>query len=280
MGGQTNAINSSGQTNGKKATVSFPRLFLSHPHLLRSVTAGFSQSLAWLGWDAPSLPDAVGGSGREVIVFFFLVASSSGSTSVDDDSDDGRAAGKRREETTLLASGFDRRRQKGVARDATRRESAGGASEVVLGRKKEGGGRFVFFPFELFDSSRGSWRSPVVNFSSFFCNSLDSRLSESQGARKGLSRRAPVHNSQLSPFLFRARVRTSTCARQRAPLPRCASRRALEKRAVKKRTRISMGGASQRRGVPSLLAFFLLVAALFCSSLLAVDARRHRQLSR
>ena len=103
MGGQTNAINSSGQTNGKKATVSFPRLFLSHPHLLRSVTAGFSQSLAWLGWDAPSLPDAVGGSGREVIVFFFLVASSSGSTSVDDDSDDGRAAGKRREETTLLA---------------------------------------------------------------------------------------------------------------------------------------------------------------------------------
>ena len=39
-------------------------------------------------------------------------------------------------------------------------------------------------------------------------------------------------------------------------------------------------GASQRPSSPSLLAFFLLVAVLFCSSLLAVDARRHRHLSR
>ena len=148
MGGQTNAINSSGQTNGKKATVSFPRLFLSHPHLLRSVTAGFSQSLAWLGWDAPSLPDAVGGSGREVIVFFFLVASSSGSTSVDDDSDDGRAAGKRREETTLLASGFDRRRQKGVARDAER--ECWGRQRSGSRKEKRGGGKFCFFSLSSF----------------------------------------------------------------------------------------------------------------------------------
>ena len=110
------------------------------------MTAGFSQSLAWLGWDAPSLPDAVGGSGREeVIVFFFFFLVASGSTSVDDDG--GRAAlGK--EETTLLASGFDRRRQKGVARSDATRRSAWGASEVVLGRKKGEKNFFVFFfPF-------------------------------------------------------------------------------------------------------------------------------------
>lgn len=129
---KTNAINS------KEPFCPFPRplLFLFFPHLLRSVTAGFSQSLVWLGWDAPSLPHAVGGSGREEVIAFFFFLVASGSTSVDDDG--GRAAATlRKEETTLLASGFDRRRQKGVARSDATRRSAGGASEVVLERKEE-----------------------------------------------------------------------------------------------------------------------------------------------
>lgn len=136
--GKTNAINST-----KEKPFFFPApssLVDSSSHLLRSVTEGFSQSLAWLGWDAPSSPDAVGGSGREAI-FFFSVASASGSTPADDD---GRApAGG--EKITLLASGFDGRRQKGVARDAMRRESAGGASEVGLGRKKKKTKKLSFF---------------------------------------------------------------------------------------------------------------------------------------
>jgi hypothetical protein len=137
--GKTNAINST-----KEKPFFFPApssLVDSSSHLLRSVTEGFSQSLAWLGWDAPSSPDAVGGSGREAIFFFFSVASASGSTPADDD---GRApAGG--EKITLLASGFDGRRQKGVARDAMRRESAGGASEVGLGRKKKKTKKLSFF---------------------------------------------------------------------------------------------------------------------------------------
>ena len=185
----------------KKPPCPFPAPPLSSalPHLLRSVTAGFSQSLAWLGWDAPSLPDAVGGNGREVIFVFFLVAS--GSTSVDDD-DDGRAAAaaaKGEEETTLLASGFDTvRRQKGVARDATRRESAGGASEVVLGRKKRK--TFVFF-LSTFDFRR-SWEIACGPF--FFLPFARLKVGV-PGCAKAF-RGAPVH-SRFCP-LFRVSVRT------------------------------------------------------------------------
>lgn len=211
----------------KKPPFPFPAPPLSSalPHLLRSVTAGFSQSLAWLGWDAPSLPDAVGGSGREVIFFFFFFLVASGSTSVGDDSDDGdddddggrAAVGK--EETTLLASGFDRKRQKGVARDATRKESAGGASEVVLGRKKRRN-LFVFFFLSTFDSRKGAGRSPVVHFFfiSAFCSATVKR---SQGATKRPFAKHPFALAfALSSVLFRVLVRTWT--RSTASLPRCA----------------------------------------------------------
>ena len=65
MGNEWNAINSTDEK--KPSSFPLPSLVDTSPHLLRSVTAGFSQSLAWLGWEAPSLPEAVGGSGREDI---------------------------------------------------------------------------------------------------------------------------------------------------------------------------------------------------------------------
>jgi hypothetical protein len=95
------------------------------------VTAGFSQSLAWLGWEAPSAPEAVGGGGSEEEVIFLMASSSSlssGSTEGNDE-EDGKAAGRRT--ALFLASGLDGQKQRGVARDATRRESAAGASGVA-----------------------------------------------------------------------------------------------------------------------------------------------------
>lgn len=131
-------------TTMTKSPPFFPAPFISLilPHLLRSVSAGFSQSLAWLGREAPSLPEAVGGKGRELI----LVALGSSAAPVDDRK---TAARERTPRRSPLTSDFDERREKGAARDATRRESAGCASEVVgfgIGRRRN------FFFLRDFDS--------------------------------------------------------------------------------------------------------------------------------